>query len=135
MNKQQINSLALKVDANKGNIEKSDLIRLCTTAGVDYKGTFDGVKQFTNTTINKLLDLAQANASKKISLEKTVENNIITITGTASEFKSNLDFYSELDKQLNAVKLKDGSLFKSTEQLRAERFDNVASQVMESRRK
>lgn len=134
MNKQQLNSLALKVDANKGDIEKSDLIKLCNAAGVDYKDTFDGVKQLTNTTINKVLGLAHTNASKQVSLQKATSNNV-AITGTSSEFYNDLDFYSELDRQLNTIKLKDGSLFKSSEQLRAERFDSIASQVMKSRRK
>ena len=115
MNHQQLNELALHIDAKKGEIEKSDLENLCTAAQVDFNKTFRGVTELDGALVNRVLNLARNNA-KRDEIKKANTVNIVGI------------------EEYNASKLE--KLIKATEPMETEnqRYDRISTEMWKARK-
>lgn len=115
MTHEQLNDLALRVDARKGVIDKEDLMKLCNVGGVDFMKTFRGVTELDSALINKTIALAH----NRITRNDIAKESTVIITGT-DEYKAN----------------KLATLLKATQptESKGQLFDRVCSDVWKARK-
>lgn len=127
MNKEQLNSLALKVNSG-GEISDLDLYKLADTAGVDYFSTFKGVENVSGDLLNQMLNLAHKNNKVELA-KKRVATNQVKITDShyylMEGIKSLGNKAERLSKELNDDLQKDSYA----------RFDSIAGDIWKSRMK
>lgn len=118
MTHEDLNDLALRVDARKGVIDKEDLMKLCSVAQVDFKKTFQGMAELEGGVINKVISLAH----NKITRDDIKKANTVVITDIEEHNAS------KLEKLLKAVE--------PTKPIETEnqRYDRISTEMWKARK-
>lgn len=99
MNKSDINSIAMKINAG-GEAKAEDIYKLCNVAGLSYETSFKGLESVTGDSLNQLLSLAHQAVKEQEEANKSNERVRIThlneLAKQAQPIKTNDQLYDEM---------------------------------------